>query len=58
MLDEADAVYGLGDLGAAAELEVVLDMEAPSMVRHLGHGLVDTVLERLNGAEVLEVRMS
>ena len=51
-------MYGLGDLGAAAELEVVLDMEAPSMVRHLGHGLVDTVLERLNGAEVLEVQMS
>ena len=32
MLDEADAVHGLGALGAAAALEVVVDMEAPSMV--------------------------
>ena len=40
MLDEADAVHGLGALGAAATPEVVLDMELPLMVRYLGHGLV------------------
>ena len=51
-------MHGLGVLGAAAALEVVVDMEVSSMVQHMGHGLVETVLERLNGAEVLEVRMS
>ena len=50
-------MHGLGDLGSAAAPEVVVEMEASSMVRHLGHGLVDMTLERLNGAEVLEVRM-
>ena len=58
MLDEADAVHGLGALGAAVVPEVVVDMETPYMVRHLGHGLVETALERLNGAEVLDMRMS
>ena len=53
MLDEADAVHGLEALGSAAAPEVVVDMEAPSMVRHVGHGLVGMVLERLNGTEVL-----
>ena len=28
------------------------------MVQHLGHELVETALELLHGAEVLEVRMS
>ena len=58
MLDETDTVHGLGALGAAAAPEVVVYMEALSIVRHLGHGLVETLLEWLNGAEVLEVRMS
>ena len=49
MLDEEDAANGLEALGAAAAPEVVVEMESPSMVRHLGHGLVGTVLERLNG---------
>ena len=53
MLDEADAVHGLEALGSAAAPEVVVDMEAPSMVRHVGHGMVSMVLERLNGTEVL-----
>ena len=53
MLDEADAVHGLEALGAVAAPEVVVDMEALSMVRHLRHGLVGVVLERLNGTEVL-----
>ena len=53
MLDEADLVHGLEALGGAANPEVVVEMEAPSMVRHLRHGLVGTVLERLNGTEVL-----
>ena len=58
MLDEKDAVHGLGNLGDAAAPEVVVDMEASLIVRHLGHGMVETALERLNGTEVLEVRMS
>ena len=53
MLDEADAVHGLEALVAAAAPEVMVEMEAPSMVRHLGHELVGAVLERLNGTEVL-----
>ena len=57
MLDEAYTVHGLGALGAASEPEVVVDMEASSMVQNLGHGMVDMALERLHGAEVLEVRM-
>ena len=57
MLDEADVVHGLGALGDAAAIEVVVDMEAPSMVQHLGHGLVETELDQLNGSEVLEVCM-
>ena len=58
MLEEAEAVLGLGSMGAAAALEVVVDIEVSSMVKHLGHGLVETALELLHGAEVLEVRMS
>ena len=45
-MDEADAVDGLGVLGSAAKVEVVVDMEASSMVQHLGNGLVETALER------------
>ena len=51
-------MQGLGELGGADALEVVVEMEASSMVIHLGHGLVEMVLERFHGAEVLEVRMS
>ena len=51
-------VHGLGALGAAAAPEVVVDIEFSLMVQHLGHGMVETALERLHGAEVLEVRMS
>ena len=57
MLYEADSVHGLGELGSLAAPEVVVYMEAPSMVQHMGHVLVETALERLNGAEVLEVWM-
>ena len=57
-MDEADAMHGLRAMGAAAAPEVVVEMEASLMVPHLGHGLVKTVLERLSGAEVLEVRIS
>ena len=55
MLDEADAVHGLEVMGAAAAAapEVVVEMEAPPMVRHIGHGLVGTMLDRLNGTDVL-----
>ena len=53
MLDESDVVHGLEALGAAATPYVVVDMEAPLVVLHLGHGLVGTVLERLNDTEVL-----
>ena len=52
-MDEADAVHGSEALGSVVAPEVVIDMEATLMVRHLGHGLVGTVLERLNGTEVL-----
>ena len=58
MLDETDTVHGLGDLGAAAAPEVVVEMEASLMVPHLGHGLVETALELLNGVDVMEVRIS
>ena len=37
MLNEADAVHGLEALGAAAAPELVVEMEAPSMVQHMGH---------------------
>ena len=57
-MDEADVVHVLEALGAAAAPEVVVEMEASLMVPHLGHGLVKTLLERLSGAEVLEVRIS
>ena len=57
MLDETDAVHGLGSLGATAAPEVVVDMEVSLMVQHLRHGMVETALDQLNGAEVLEVRM-
>ena len=50
-------MHGLKVLGAAAAPEVVVYMEAPPMVRHLRHGMVETALDQLNGAEVLEVRM-
>ena len=53
MLDEADAVHGLDALGSAAALEVVVEMEAPSMVRYMQHGMVGTMSDRLNGAEML-----
>ena len=53
MLDEADSVHGLEALGAAAAPEVVKETETLSMVQHLRHGLVGTVLEKLNGTEVL-----
>ena len=55
MLDEADVVHRLEALGAAAAPEVVVEMGALSMVRHLGYGLLGTVLEQLNGTEVLWV---
>ena len=38
-------MHGLEALGAAVAPEVVVEMEAPSMVQHLGHGLVGTALE-------------
>ena len=52
-MDETDSVHDLEALGAAAVPEVVVEMEALSMVRHLVHGLLGTVLGRLNGTEVL-----
>ena len=58
MLEEEEAVQGLGSMGDAAALEVVVYMEVSSMVQHLGHGMVETAMELLHGAEVLEVRMS
>ena len=51
-------MQGLGALGYAAELELLVEMEASSMVQHMVYGLVDTALGRLHGVEVLEVRMS
>ena len=57
MLDETNAVHVLGLLGSTAAPEVVVEMEVSSMVRHLRHGMVETALDQLNGAEVLEVRM-
>ena len=51
-------MQGLGEMGDAAVLEVVVDMEASPMVLHLGHGLVETALEQLHGVEVMEVRIS
>ena len=51
-------MHGLGELGAAAATEVIVDMEASLMVLYLGHGLAETALGQLNGAEVVEVRMS
>ena len=53
MLDEADAVHRLEALGSVATPDMVVEMEAPFMVRHLEHGMVVTVLERFNGTEVL-----
>ena len=35
MLDEADVVHELEAMGAAAALEVVIDMEAPRMVQYM-----------------------
>ena len=52
-MDEVDVVNWLEALGATAAPEVVVEMEAPSMVRYLRHELVGTVLDRLNGTEVL-----
>ena len=57
MLDEEDALHGLGAMGAVVAPDFVVEMEVPSMVQHLGYGLVETALDQLNGAEVLEVRM-
>ena len=53
MMDGLDAVHWFEALGAAAAPDVVVEMEAPSMVRYLRHELVGTVLGRLNGTEVL-----
>ena len=50
MLGEADAAQDLGALVAAAALEVVVDMETPSMARHLVHRPVEMELEWLHGA--------
>ena len=58
MWDEADAVHGLEALGAASAPEAVVDMEVRLIVQHLGHGMVGTVLERLNGTEVIYIRTS
>ena len=49
MLDEADVMHGLEALRDEAAPVVVVEMESPKMVRHLGYGLVGTILERLNG---------
>ena len=46
-------MHDLEALGAAAVPEVVVEMEALLMVQHLGHGLLGTVLGRLDGTEVL-----
>ena len=46
-------MHGLEALGAGTVPEVVVEMEALLMVRHLGHGLLGAVLERFNGTEVL-----
>ena len=53
MLDGEDLVHGLEALGGAANPEVVVEMEAPSMVRYMQHGMVGTMSDRLNGAEML-----
>ena len=45
-------------MGAVVALDFLVEMEVPSMVQHLGYGLVETALDQLNGAEVLEVRIS
>ena len=58
ILDEAESDNGLGELVAAAALEVVVDTEVSSMAQHMGHGPVETRLERLYGADVMEVRIS
>ena len=57
MLEEVDVVQGLGELGGSAGLELVVDVEASFIVQHLVHGLVETALERLHGAKLLEVLM-
>ena len=57
-MDEAESAQWLGALGDASALKVVVDMEVSLMARNMGHGPVETALERLHGAEVLEVRMS
>ena len=44
MLDGEDAVHGLEALLAAAAPEMVVEMGAPSMVQHLGHVQVGTML--------------
>ena len=46
-------MHDLEALGAVTVPEVVIEMEALLMVRHLGHGLLGALLERLNGTEVL-----
>ena len=50
-------MHGLGAMGDVAAPDVVVEMEASSMMQHLKHGLVETELERLNGAEMLKVQM-
>ena len=46
-------MHGLEALGAGTVPEVVVEMEALSMVRPLVLGLLGAVLERLKGTEVL-----
>ena len=46
-------MHELGALVSEVAPEVVVEMEASSMVRHMGHGLVETAFDRLNGVEVL-----
>ena len=58
MLGEENAVHEFGALVAPSVPEVVAEMETSSMVQYLVHGMVETALEQLNGAEVLEVQMS
>ena len=52
-MNGVDAVHGFEALGDSAAPEVVVEMESPLVVQHLGHGLVGKVLERLNVTEVL-----
>ena len=46
-------VHRLKVLGDTAAPEVMVDMEALLMVQHMVYGMVGTMLEWLNGTEVL-----